>query len=68
MDVSSSCVEAMRNVDVDHSVEWCCGDAAAMPKDWSETFDLVIDKGLIGHKVADSGISREIKVYDGRCI
>ena len=49
MDVSSSCVETMRGVD--QRVEWCCGDAFAMPEDWSETFDLVIDKGLIGHKV-----------------
>jgi len=49
MDVSSSCVEAMRRVD--DRVEWYHGDAFAMPEDWSETFDLVIDKGLIGHKV-----------------
>lgn len=53
MDVSSTCVEAMRAVDDDHLVEWCCGDAFAMPEDWSETFDLVIDKGLIGHKAPE---------------
>lgn len=51
MDVSSSCVEAMRRVD--DRVEWYHGDAFAMPEDWSETFDLVIDKGLIGHKAPE---------------
>ncbi|CAK9017611.1 Catalytic [Durusdinium trenchii] len=51
MDVSPSCVAWMEKLQP--KVEWCCADAFALPESWSNTFDLVLDKGLLGPKASE---------------
>jgi len=51
MDISPTCVEMMQASQP--QVVWCCADAFALPESWSRSYDLVVDKGLLGHIAAE---------------